>query len=221
MTADNRPGAEEPRANLPALLRSALLLDLEVSPSHKILQFGAVLGAETLLRSGSFALAEALAALAKLAESAACVVGHHVATHDLERLRQVAPDLRLLRLPVIDTLVLSPIAFPENPYHRLVKDYKLVRASVNDPVADARQAGVLFTDEFGSLAGLRQTEPRLFALLHYLLATPDGAGEPLAHGLELLFTALGGTRPSQAEAREIGANCSRSGPAAAFLSLRP
>jgi len=29
----------------------------------------------------------------------------------------------------VDTLVLSPLCFPENPYHRLVKDYKLVRES--------------------------------------------------------------------------------------------
>ncbi len=203
MASPTSSGAVAPRENLPAGLRSALLLDLEVSLSGRILKLGAVLREETLLYSGSFALAEALAKLAKLADSATCVVGHNIVTHDLERLRHVAPDLRLLRLPVIDTLVLSPIAFPQRPYHHLVKDYKLVRASVNDPVADARQAGVLFADECRSLAGLRQTEPRMFALLHYLLATPDGAGDPLAHGLELFFTALGGTRPAKAEALEI------------------
>jgi hypothetical protein len=146
MASPTNSGAEDPRENSPPLLRSALLLDLEVSLSGTILKLGAVLGDETLLRSGSFTLAEALAELETLSESAACVVGHNIATHDLERLRHVAPHLRLLRLPVLDTLVLSPIAFPENPYHRLVKDYKLVRASVNDPVADARQAGVLFAD---------------------------------------------------------------------------
>ena len=61
-------------------------------------------------------------------------------------LRETAPDHPVLRLPVIDTLVLSPIAFPENPYHRLVKDYKLVKESVNDPVGDARQAASLFAE---------------------------------------------------------------------------
>ena len=54
-----------------------------------------------------------------------------------------------------------------------MKDYKLVRESVNDPVADARQAAALFQDEFQALNGLRQTEPRLFEVLHFLLATPD------------------------------------------------
>jgi hypothetical protein len=79
------------------------------------------------------------------------------------------PTLAIHQLPVIDTLVLSPICFPENPSHRLVKDYKLVRESINDPVADARQAGALFADEYQSLEGLRRTEPRLFEILHFLL----------------------------------------------------
>lgn len=48
---------------------------------------------------------------------------------------RIAPSLPLFHLPVIDMLVLSPICFTENPYHCLVKDYKLVRESLNDPVA--------------------------------------------------------------------------------------
>jgi ATP-dependent DNA helicase RecQ len=48
--------------------------------------------------------------------------------------------------PVIDTLFLSPLAFPENPYHRLVKNYKLLRDSLNDPLADAKLALSLFLD---------------------------------------------------------------------------
>ena len=65
------------------------------------------------------------------------------------------PLARLL-LPVIDTLFLSPICFPENPYHRLVKDYKLVSESLNDPVADSRLAGTLLTEELQSLQGMAQ-----------------------------------------------------------------
>ena len=37
------------------------------------------------------------------------------------------PEADFLKLPVIDTLFLSPLAFPENPYHKLVKDYKLLK----------------------------------------------------------------------------------------------
>jgi len=99
--------------------------------------------------------------------------------------------------------VLSPICFPENPYHRLVKDYKLVSESVNDPVADARQAAALFSDEFRSLDGLRQTEPGLFELLYFLLATSDGPNDWLAMGMKLFFQTLGGTKPAKQHALEI------------------
>ncbi len=33
-------------------------------------------------------------------------------------------DLQILTKPPIDTLWLDPLAFPRNPYHRLVKHYK-------------------------------------------------------------------------------------------------
>ena len=50
-------------------------------------------------------------------------------------------------LPLVDTLLLSPIAFPQNPYHRLVKDYKLVSTARSDPVADAELSFTLFGEQ--------------------------------------------------------------------------
>jgi ATP-dependent DNA helicase RecQ len=188
---------------LEALLASALLVDLEVSHHGKLLKLGAVLGDRTLVKEGRSAEREGLEELGRMALGARLVLGHNLVRHDLAVLRETAPRHPLLHLPVVDTLVLSPIAFPENPYHRLVKDYKLVSESVNDPVADARQAAVLFQDEFKSLQGLRQTEPGLFELLHYLLAT-SGAGEELpARGMEWVFRALGGAKPSETRALEL------------------
>ncbi len=202
---------EEPAPSraLAALRRRALLLDLEVSQQGKLLKIGAVLNNRTFARSGNFSLEFALDELAGLAGAALCVLGHNLVRHDLCVLREKSPGHPLLRLPVIDTLVLSPIAFPENPYHRLVKDYKLVKESVNDPIADAVQAASLFEDELRSLAGLRQTEPGLFELLHFLLATSDEPAEPLASGMQLVFTALGGTMPAAPRAMELCRACFR------------
>ncbi|HXP59724.1 MAG TPA: RecQ family ATP-dependent DNA helicase, partial [Dongiaceae bacterium] len=198
------------------LLASALLLDLETSSQGKVLKLGAVLGGKTV--TASIGVAAALKEVSDLATLAACVLGHNLVRHDLAVLSEVYPAHPLLRLPVIDTLVLSPIAFPENPYHRLVKDYKLVKESVNDPVSDARLAASLFADEFRSLAGLRQTEPHLFELLHYLLAATQhepaeqmepareeetSSGMGLARGMEMVFADLGGTRPSKPRALEL------------------
>ncbi len=184
------------------LLRHALLLDLETSHRGAILKMGLVLGPRELAWEKASRAADASKVLADFCAGAKCLLGHNLLRHDLPVLRERHPEHPVLRLPVIDTLVLSPIAFPENPYHRLVKDYKLVKESVNDPVADAKQAALLFADELKSLAGLRQTEPRLFDLLHFLLATPEesAAGIAAAEGMEMVFTALGGNRPSQAQA---------------------
>jgi ATP-dependent DNA helicase RecQ len=188
---------------LSAFLDRALLLDLEVSHQGCILKLGAVLGRSTLAHFGRDSCGRGLKELDRMVEGANCLLGHNLVRHDLPILRDQAPDLAIHRMPVVDTLVLSPICFPENPYHRLVKDYKLVRESVNDPVADARQAAVLFADEFQSLYGLKQTEPNLFALLDYLLSTPDHSGESLPGGMDLVFRALGGLRPGKDRALEI------------------
>jgi len=192
-----------------ALLKSSLLLDLEVSQRGAILELGAVLDSLTLVHDDSRSLPGTLHELDRLASGARCVLGHNLIRHDLPVLRTRAPDLLLHRLPVIDTLVLSPICFPENPYHRLVKDYKLVKESCNDPVADARQAAILFADEFRSLHGLKQTEPRVFELLDFLLTTTGPWEELLAAGLDKVFRALGGARPSEARALEICAEVFR------------
>ncbi len=120
-----------------------------------------------------------------MVETATCVVGHNLVRHDLRVLSETAAGHPLLRLPVIDTLVLSPIACPENPYHRLVKDYKLVREGVNDPVADARQADALFGDEFHSLDDLRQMQPGLFERLQ---------GQPALSGSQFQASGFAGGR---------------------------
>jgi ATP-dependent DNA helicase RecQ len=186
---------------LEALLREMLVLDLEVSQTGKVLKIGASLGDSTFERVGSFSLQDGLHDLAQLSEKAKCILGHNLVRHDLQVLRENAPHHPLLHLPVIDTLILSPITFPENPYHRLVKDYKLVKESVNNPVADALQALALFRDEFRSLQGLGQTQPRLLELLQYLLTTADAEGSDLlADGMQLVFRTLGGTRPSKERA---------------------
>ncbi len=106
-----------------------------------------------------------------MAEGALGVGGHNIVDHDLPILRRLAPELRLLTLPVADTLLYSPICFPENPYHRLVKDYKLVPQSRNDPLLDAELSAVLLADERAALSALAQTAPDIFAVLSALLTS--------------------------------------------------
>ena len=96
-------------------------------------------------------------------------------------------------------LVLSPLAFPRNPYHRLVKDYKLVRESLNDPVADARLAARLFVDE---VAAFRAMDPALSGFHAWCLGQgrlPGGAPGALSGaGMAGVLCAIGARPPKDA-----------------------
>ncbi|AKU10038.1 ATP-dependent DNA helicase, RecQ family [Azoarcus sp. CIB] len=129
-----------------------------------------------------------------LTEGAAFVLGHNVVAFDQPALAALHPELALHRLPLIDTLELSPVAFPQNPYHRLVKDYKLCRTTRNDPVRDAELAYALFVDQSEALQQRVADHPDEALCLHYLLAPENGKG--VANFFATLRRAL---RPSLAE----------------------
>ena len=129
------------------VLDRSLLLDLETTPDGKLLKVGAICAEEQRLLKGRFGKSDVVRALDDLSRNADYVLGHNILGHDLPLLQKKFPELHLHRLPVIDTLYLSPVAFPENPYHHLVKDYRLLSTALNDPVCDARNAGLLFQEQ--------------------------------------------------------------------------
>ena len=145
--------------DLSELLSQTLLLDLETSRNGNIRHIGAVLDDETFEAIQHPGSRKKLTALERFARSAKYILGHNLLGHDFPVLKMTAPWLDLLQKPVIDTLYLSPLAFPQNPYHRLVKDYKLVRTAMNSPVEDARLAASVFTDQWRRFAALAQQSP--------------------------------------------------------------
>ncbi|HLC17236.1 MAG TPA: RecQ family ATP-dependent DNA helicase, partial [Thermodesulfovibrionia bacterium] len=151
-------------------LSKCLCLDLEAAKDN-IFRIGAVCGETTFEHKSRSNQVQAFAELDKMAESASYLLGHNIIDYDLPLLARVAPALKLHKIPVVDTLFLSPLAFPENPYHRLVKDYKLVKDSVNNPVADARLAVTLFQDEWESFAKLKASgHENLLSLYRFFLS---------------------------------------------------
>jgi ATP-dependent DNA helicase RecQ len=111
-----------------------------------------------------------------LTEDAAFVLGHNVVAFDQPALARLYPGLALHRLPLVDTLELSPVAFPQNPYHRLVKDYKLCTTTRNDPVRDAELAYALFLDQSAALQARVAEHPDEALCLHFLLSPEPGKG---------------------------------------------
>ena len=181
-----------------------LSLDLEVVKRNgRIRAFAAVrsdTGQSFEFDGDKFDGGKLMAALAKLDRFAAGVdalLGHNLIAFDLPHLKAVQPNLRLLRLPAVDTLRLNPLAFPRNPYHHLVKHYQdgqLKRGRINDPELDARLTLEVFQNQ---QPALRQSAPDLLAAWHWLsTADADGAG------FDACFAALRqAPRPSDADAK--------------------
>ena len=185
----------------PTSLLDCLSLDLEVGRhDQRIHSFAAIVPGtgETLLfddKSGS--LDEALTRLDGLAEGKAFVLGHNLIHFDLPHLRAVAPQLRLHKMPAVDTLMLNPLAFPQNPYHYLVKHYQdgqLRRGRINDPELDARLTLEVFENQ---QSALRDKDADLLTAWHWL--TTVNAEE----GFDIVFSTLRQSRkPSDRDARD-------------------
>lgn len=130
-----------------AWLEAGLFIDVEMAGAN-VFKVGVVLGEQTF-HAGSAAEARALVPkLARLANGAAFVGGHHLLAHDLPQVAASFGDSgrQLGQHPVVDSLILSTLTHPENPYHALVKDHKLVVASRNRPVEDARLSRQVLED---------------------------------------------------------------------------
>lgn len=89
--------------------------------------------------------------------------GHNIIHHDAKFLFTDSG----CRVQLVDTLYLSPLLFPERPYHRLLKDDKLISEQMNNPVNDSEKARDLLMDEMECWRSLQDRKCRIFStLLH-------------------------------------------------------
>ena len=102
------------------------------------------------------------------------VCGHNIVHHDARYLDTSSPAYQMGRkrnaTPKsdtpwlwVDTLYLSPLLFPEQPYHRLVKDDKLLTDQINNPVNDCEKARQLLFDEMARWRGLPERLQAIYA----------------------------------------------------------
>ncbi len=89
------------------------------------------------------------------------VCGHNIIHHDAKYL--FGDEVR--RCLLVDTLFLSPLLFPERPYHRLLKDDKLVSEQMNNPVNDCEKARDLLMDEVARWQSLSPSRQLIFSTL--------------------------------------------------------
>lgn len=167
-----------------------LIVDLEINPASSgkdfpIFKLGAYRpdmdsGYEKSFRSEQGFL-KALHEMKHLADGAKWLMGHNIIEHDLVYLKKHAPNLSWHSLPTIDTLRLSPIAFPQNPYHRLIKNHKIISSEINSPLADCQACWTLFHDQCTAFSKMKLERPEefsvyetLFGPLPYLNVNSDG-----------------------------------------------
>ena len=100
------------------------------------------------------------------------ICGHNIVNHDI---KFIQPWIgKEVKSKVIDTLYLSPLLFPQKPYHRLVKDDKLQVDEVNNPLNDSLRAMELFSDELSAFSKLPFQMKRIYCSL--LASKPEFAG---------------------------------------------
>jgi ATP-dependent DNA helicase RecQ len=167
-----------------------LSIDLEVGvKDNRIREFAAVRGDNgKVLIGGKQNLNARLKRLDAFAEGLTFLLGHNIIAFDLPHLIAAEADLAILAWPAVDTLWLNPLAFPRNPYHRLVKHYQdgqLHRGRLNDPELDARLTLDVFCGQRDSFIALAQESPELLLAWHWLTT-----GDDAASALNAFFTAI-------------------------------
>ena len=182
------------------LLSRCVAVDLEVDPrTARIFAFAAVRGEgedKLVFRRGK--LEEALDRLEAFAGDADFLAGHNIIHFDLPHLAAVRPRLAALGRRPIDTLWLNPLAFPRNPYHRLVKhhqDGRLQAGHVNDPELDARLVFEVLGNQLDAFRQLARDAPDAVAAYHFLTTSASDSD-----GFDAVFSAVrGAPRPDRTE----------------------
>lgn len=89
------------------------------------------------------------------------ICGHNIIYHDAKYLFGNGD----IQLSLVDTLYMSPLLFPERPYHRLLKDDKLISEQINNPVNDCEKTRDLLMDEIACWQKLPDRKRRIISTL--------------------------------------------------------
>lgn len=161
--------------------------DLETTRGGQLCALAAVMGTRRPLllqdlRSAS-ARRQAVKQLGDYIQEAEFVAGHNILDHDLPFLEQIAPDHPIHVKAALDSLVFSAIAFPQKPYHGLVKGYKLVHDSISNPLRDVELAQQVFKQSVSAIRDIHAEHRGLLSSLFSL----DSRFEPTARFIRQLI----------------------------------
>ena len=133
-------------------------IDLEIDGKGRILDIGGV-------KNGLSFHSARIPEFAGFVSDCDCLCGHNIIGHDIKYLK---PFLRK-EYVLVDTLYLSPLLFPQKPYHKLLKDDKILTEELNNPLNDSLKAQSLYDDEAMAFKALDKD----FQQLYYDLLSED------------------------------------------------
>ncbi len=160
--------------------------DLEINPEKEnILDIGCIRSDEAIFHENR------PAEFIKFIDKAVFLCGHNILAHDLLFLQKQIGEPAFGLDRAIDTLLLSPLLFPRNTYHRLSKDEKLHIAERNNTLNDAKKSRELFHDEEKEFRKLNEEFKEILYNLLYQHV-----------GFSSFFKYLGYARPFNSESLE-------------------
>lgn len=134
--------------------QTIVFVDVEVGfTSHKLQDIGAI------RHDGSVFHSTNTLAFTQFVSQCRYVCGHNILQHDAKYI-PLPPHIA-----IIDTLYLSPLLFPRKPYHKLLKDDKLLSEELNNPINDCRKAQSLFFDELEAFRELPPPQQQILGTL--------------------------------------------------------
>lgn len=138
-----------------------VFIDTEVDiDTGKVCDYGAVDSEDRQLHTGSES------AFSDFIKENDFICGHNILAHDLKYIEK-AVDASGIKYAV-DTLFLSPLLFPNRPYHALLKDDKLQTDELNNPLNDSIKAKELLYDEVNAFEALDDKLKNIFCSLLYV-----------------------------------------------------
>ncbi|MGZ2369416.1 RecQ family ATP-dependent DNA helicase [Ancylomarina sp. YFZ004] len=141
------------------MMNEILYIDIESTKKGKIEDVGAVFNGQELHE-------KQLAKLESWINQAKYICGHNIVAHDIPLLERVLGNEIFRSKKIVDTLLWSPLLFSDNPYHKLVKGYKIVNDSdYNNPLSDCKLTKQLLIDELNKFSELDSNIQQIYGRL--------------------------------------------------------
>lgn len=142
---------------------TVIFIDTEVGIEDKtVLDYGALVNENIYIHTNSRAkFGDFL--LKNSTGSKRFICGHNIVHHDSKYIKQELNDAGINEM--VDTLYLSPLLFPNKPYHALLKDDKLQTGELNNPLNDSKKAMELFYDEVNAFNNMDNLQKGIYTNL--------------------------------------------------------